>query len=74
MTDARILSGLLIATAVSCTVVFAQDNLRISNATGQQPVEFAQHGNTTCALVNNNISCVQAVTRASIKLASFVSK
>ncbi len=73
MTTTQFLTGLLIATALSCTAVFAQDSLRVTMESGQQRVEFALHGNTSCVMVDDKIFCAPAVTRAPIKLASTVS-
>ena len=71
-TTIKILTGLLLA-ALSCSVVFAQDSLRVSKANGQQRVEFALHGNTSCVMVDDKIFCAPAVTRAPTKLASTAS-
>lgn len=73
MTTTKILTGLLIATVLSCSVVFAQDNLRVTMENGQQRVEFALHGKTSCVMVDDKIFCAPGVTRAPIKLASTVS-
>lgn len=73
MTTTKILTGLLIAATLSCSVVFAQDSLRVSMGNGQQRVEFALHGNTSCVMVDDKIFCAPAVPRAPIKLASNVS-
>ncbi|MGH8767394.1 MAG: hypothetical protein ACREVT_04335 [Burkholderiales bacterium] len=73
MTTTKILIGLLCAAAVSCSVVFAQDSLRVTMENGQQRVGFALHGKTSCVLVDDKIFCAPAVTRAPIKLASTVS-
>ena len=67
----KILTSLLIAAVLSCSVVFAQDNLRREN--GQQRVEFALHGKTSCVMVDDRIFCAPGVTRAPVKLASTVS-
>lgn len=72
MTTNKILTGLLFAVALSCSVVFAQDTLRVTMENGQQRVEFALHGNTSCVMVDDKIFCAPAVTRAPIKLASTV--
>ncbi len=73
MTTTKILTGLLIAATLSCTAVFAQDSLRVTMTNGQQRVEFALHGNTSCVMVDDKIFCAPATTRAPIKLASTVS-
>jgi len=70
MTTTKFLTGLLIAAAMLCSVVFAQDNLRVTMENGQQRVEFALHGKTSCVMVDDKIFCAPAVTRAPIKLAS----
>ena len=73
MTTTKILTGLLIAAVLSCSVVFAQDNLRVTMENGQRRVEFALHGKTSCVMVDDKIFCALAATRAPIKLASTVS-
>jgi hypothetical protein len=73
MTTTKILTGLLTAATLSCSVGFAQDNPRVSTKNGQQRVGFALHGNTSCVMVDDKIFCAPAVTRAPIKLASTVS-
>jgi hypothetical protein len=73
MTTTKILTGLLIAATLSCSVVFGQDNLRVTMKNGQQRVEFALHGKTSCVMVDDKIFCAPAVTRGPIKLASTVS-
>jgi hypothetical protein len=40
---------------------------------GQQRVEFALHGKTSCVMLDNKIFCVPAIMRAPVKLASTVS-
>ena len=72
MTTTKILTGLLFAAALSCSVVFAQDRLGVSMKNGQQRVEFALHGKTSCVMVDGKIFCARAVMRAPIKLASTV--
>lgn len=69
----KILTSLLIAAVLSCSVVFAQDSLRVTNESGQQRVEFALHGKTSCVMVDDKIFCAPAAKRAPIKLASTVS-
>jgi hypothetical protein len=73
MTTNKILTGLLFAAALSCSVVFAQGNLRVTMENGQQRVEFALHGNISCVMVDDKIFCAPGVTRAPVKLASTVS-
>jgi hypothetical protein len=73
MTTTKILTGLLFAAALSCSVVLAQDNLRVTMENGQQRVEFALHGKTSCVMIDDKIFCAPAATRAPIKLASTVS-
>jgi len=73
MTTNKILTGLLFAAALSCSIVFAQDNLRVTTENGQQRVEFALHGKTSCVMVDDKIFCAPAAIRAPIKLASTVS-
>jgi hypothetical protein len=45
----------------------------VTTENGQQRVEFALHGKTSCVMVDDKIFCAPAVTRAPIKLASTVS-
>jgi len=71
---ANILTSLLIAAVMSCSVVFAQDSLRVASENGQQRVEFALHGKTSCVMVNDKIFCAPSVTRAPVQLASTVSQ
>lgn len=73
MSTTRILTSLITVAALSCSVVFAQDSLRTSMENGQQRVEFALHGKTSCVMVEGKIFCARAVMRAPIKLASTVS-
>jgi len=68
MTTTKILTGLLIAAALSCSVVFAQDTMRVTMENGQQRVEFALHGKTSCVMLDNKIFCVPAIRRAPVKL------
>lgn len=72
MTTTNILTGLLLAAALSCSVVFAQDTLRTTMG-GKNRVEFSLHGNTGCVMVDDKIFCAPALTRAPIKLAYTVS-
>ena len=72
MTANKILTGLLIAAALSCSVVFAQDTMRVTMENGQQRVEFALHGKTSCVMLDNKIFCAPTIMRAPIKLASTV--
>jgi hypothetical protein len=67
------MTSLLIAAVMSRSVVFAQDNLRVTRENGQQRVEFALHGKTSCVMVDDRIFCAPAATRAPVKLASTVS-
>jgi len=69
----KILTSLLIAAVMSCSAVFAQDNLRVTRENGQQRVEFALHGRTSCVMVEDKIFCAPGVTRAPVKLASTAS-
>ena len=73
-TMVKILKSLLIVAAMSCSVVLAQDNLRVTREDGQQRVEFALHGTTSCVMVNDKIFCAAGTTRAPIKLASTASR
>jgi hypothetical protein len=70
MITTKFLTGLLIAAALSCTAVFAQDSLRVTMENGQKRVGFALHGNTSCVMVDDKVFCAPAVTRAPVKLAS----
>ena len=70
----KILTSLLIAVAMSCSVVFAQDNIRASKDNGQKRVEFALHGKTACVMVDDSrIFCAPGINRAPVKVASSVS-
>ena len=69
----NILTRLLIVAALSCSVVFAQDMLRVTTENGKQRVAFALHGKTSCVLVDDKVFCAPATTRAPIKLASTAS-
>jgi hypothetical protein len=69
----KILTSLLIAAVLSCSVVFAQDTLRTTMENGKHRVEFSLHGKTGCVMVDDKIFCAPATTRAPIKLASTVS-
>ena len=69
----KILTNLLIAAALSCSVVFAQDTLRVTNENGKQRVDFALHGKTSCVMLDAKIFCAPATNRAPIKLASTAS-
>jgi hypothetical protein len=69
----KTLTSLLLATVLSCSVVFAQDGLHVTMENGRQRVEFALHGKTSCVMVDDKIFCAPAATRAPIKLASTVS-
>ena len=73
MTTTKILTSLLLAAALSCSVVFAQDSLRVTMENGKDRVEVALHGKTSCVMVDEKIFCAPAATRAPIKLASTVS-
>ena len=63
----KILTSLLIGAVMSCSLVFAQDNLWVTSKNGQHRVEFALHGQTSCVMVNDRIFCARAVARAPIK-------
>ncbi len=73
MTTTKILTGLLFAAALSCSVVFAQDTLRTTMENGKHRVEFSLHGNTGCVMVDDKIFCAPSATRAPVKLASTIS-
>ena len=73
MTTTKILTGLLLAAALSCSVVFAQDTLQTTMENGKHRVEFSLHGSTGCVMVDDKIFCAPAAIRAPIKLASTVS-
>jgi hypothetical protein len=72
-TTTQILTSLISAAALSCSVVFAQDTLRTTMENGKHRVEFSLHGNTSCVMVDDKIFCAANVNRAPIKLASTVS-
>jgi len=58
---------------MSCSVVFAQDNLRAIKDNGQKRVEFALSGKFGCVLVDGKVFCARGVKRAPIKLGAPVS-
>lgn len=64
------LNKLLIAAALFCFAVTACDRARVTTENGGHPVEFSQHGKTSCVLVDNKVFCVQAKMRAPMRLAS----
>ena len=70
MTVAKIQTAVLLTAALSCSVVFAQGNIRVTKANDQHRVQFALHGNTSCVMVDDKIFCAPGFTRAPIKLAS----
>ncbi len=73
MSTTKILTSLLFAAALSCSVVFAQDTLRTTMENGKRRVEFSLHGNTGCVMVDEKVFCAPGVTRAPVKLASTIS-
>ena len=73
LTMTKILTCLLIAAAMSCSVVFAQDNLGASKEDGQKRVEFALYGKFGCVLVDGKVFCARGVQRAPVKLGAPVS-
>ena len=73
MNATRIVTRVLIAAALSCTAVFAASAQRPATDNSTQRVELAQHGKTSCVLVNAKVFCAPAATRAPVKLASSVS-
>jgi hypothetical protein len=66
------LSKLLIAAALSSLAVIACDRPRVVTIASEQSAGFAEHGNTRCVLVDDQVFCSSARMRAPIELASFV--
>ena len=73
LTMTKILTSLLIAAVMSCSVGFAQDNFGASKEDGQKRVEFALYGKFGCVLVDGKVFCARGVKRAPIKLGAPVS-
>ena len=65
----KIVTSLLMAAVMACSVVFAQDNLHIKQ-NGQERVEFAVHGKTGCVKVADRIFCAPAINRAPVRMAA----
>ena len=62
MNAKMIMTSLVIATALFCSAVIAASTQR---------VELAQHGKSSCLLVDDRVFCAQTGLRAPIRLASF---
>lgn len=73
MTMGKILTSLVIAAAMSCSVVVAQDNFGASKENGQKRVEFAQYGKFGCVPVDGKVFCARGIKRAPVKLGAPVS-
>jgi len=69
----KILTSLLIAAVMSCSVGFAQDNFGASKEDGQKRFEFALYGKFGCVMVDGKVFCARGVKRAPIKLGAPVS-
>ena len=67
---ATTLNKLFIAAALFCIAMTACDSARITTEDGGHAVEFTQHGNTSCVLVDNKVFCAPAKMRARMRLAS----
>jgi hypothetical protein len=65
------LNKLLIAAALSCFAVTACDRPQGTRMAEEQPGEFAESGNTRCALVNEQVFCASSRMREPIRQASF---
>jgi ABC-type nitrate/sulfonate/bicarbonate transport system permease component len=65
-----ILTSLLIAVALTLSVVVAHETLRVSTGNGTQHVDSALHGNTNCVKLDGSVFCAPATARAHFKLAS----
>ena len=66
----KILMSLLIAAAMSCSVMAAQGNLRVSKENCHKPVAIAVHGKTGCVMVDGGIFCAPAIIRTPDKFVS----
>ena len=64
------LNELLFAVTLACIAVMACDKARVTTENGGHRVELAQHGNTSCVLVDNKVFCAPAKMRATIGLAA----
>jgi hypothetical protein len=66
----KILTNLLVAAALSCSIVFAEDTPRATVDNSKHQVVFTLHGKTSCVLVDDKIFCAPATMRAPTRLAS----
>jgi hypothetical protein len=66
----KLLSSLLIATALSTPLAFAEGSLLTTTVDGKRRVEFAVNGNTNCVMVDDKIFCIPGAAREPVKLAS----
>ena len=64
------LNKLFIAATLFCFAVIACDKARVTTENGGHPVEFTQHGNTACVLVDNKVFCAPAKMRVPMRLVS----
>ena len=65
------LNKLLIAVALSSLMVIACDKPQDTKMVGEQSAGFAEHGNTRCVLVDEQVFCVSSRMREPIQVASF---
>jgi len=73
MNTTKLLTSLIVTTALMCSAAFAADALKVSVEDGKQRVEFALHGKTSCVMLGDRIFCAPATTRAPTRLASSTS-
>ena len=65
----KILSTLLIASALASSGAFAEDKFRVSMENGKQRVDFSLNGNNHCVMIDDKIVC-QPMPQAPIRVAS----
>ena len=65
------LNKVLIAAALSSLAVIACDRPQGTRMAEEQPSEFAETGNTRCALVDQQVFCASSRMREPIRQASF---
>ncbi|MGH8679564.1 MAG: hypothetical protein ACREUQ_14590 [Burkholderiales bacterium] len=71
MSATRILTSVLIATALSFSVVFTEDPPRARTDMASKPMPYVQYGGTTCVLVDQIVYCGPASNRAPNHQATF---
>jgi hypothetical protein len=65
----KILTVLLIASALSSSAAFAEDRYRTSTENGKQRIDFSLNGNDKCVIINDRISC-QPKPQAAVRVAA----